>query len=331
MQQSTIIFLFVISGLVAFALFDPRRGLARSRPVPDGPADEPYRIYTADYDLELRGDELVAALPEASLDRKRGHLHGNPATWKAWVGHTNALLEQHDDLLEDYVPALRAQMEGLDPADVAAALLIDQSGSMKGEPVARAAAAADLFARLFADLGVRNEVLGFSTAGWRGGHVYEAWKRAGRPERPGRLCALLHVVYKSVEEPALTPAARAAIVHPDVLRENVDGEAVLWARDRLAAMPARHRLLLVLSDGAPVDDATLIENGPSILTRHILKVVPEVEEEGVIVGAVGISYRVEGFYSRSEAVTELDRLPEAMARVLGRMLAAAAGREATPA
>lgn len=331
MNLDTVIFLFVISGLVAFALFDPRRGIARRRPVPDGPGDEPYRIYTADYDLELRGAEVVAALPDASPDRKRGHLHNNPATWKAWIGHTNALLDRNDDLLEELLPTLRAAMAGLDPAELAVALLIDQSGSMKGEPVARAAATADLFARLFAELGVHNEVLGFSTAGWRGGHACEAWKRAGRPERPGRLCALLHVVYKSAEEAALTPAARAAIVHPDVLRENVDGEAVLWARDRLAAMPARHRLLLVLSDGAPVDDATLMANGPSILTRHIRKVVPEVEGEGVIVGAVGISYRVEGFYSRSEAVTALDRLPEAMARVLGRMLATATEREVAPA
>lgn len=310
--------------MIAFALFDPRRGLTRRKPVADGPEDELYRIYSTEYDIELSGGELVAALPAASLDRSRGHLECNPAVWKAWIGHTTALLDENDDLLEELLPGLRTAMARLDPADVAVVLLIDQSGSMKGEPVARAAALADLFARLCAALGVRNEVLGFSTAGWWGGHVYQAWKRAGRPERPGRLCALMHVIYKSAEEPRLSETARSAIVHPDVLRENVDGEAVLWAADRLAALPVRHRLLLVLSDGAPVDDATLQNNGPSILHWHIQKVVREVQASGLIVGGLGINHRVEAYYPRSEAVTALDALPLAMGRVLARMLRDAA-------
>jgi cobaltochelatase CobT len=317
-----IIVLLSIAWLVAFAF----RGSLRRKPrVADGPEDEPYRVYTRDFDLELRGADVVAALPEASPDRERSHLHGNPSTWKASIVRTNALLKRNDDVLWAQLPGLRDTMRGLDPGDVAIALLIDQSGSMKGEPIVHAAAAADLFARLLAEVGIRNEVLGFSTAGWRGGRAYEAWKRAGRPERPGRLCALMHVVYKSVEEPALSEAAREAVVHPDLLRENVDGEAVLWARDRLAAMPARHRLLLVLSDGAPVDDATLEYNGPSILGRHIVKVLAEVEAEGLIIGGVGLNHRVDRYYPRSEAVTALDRLPEAMVRVLERMLVATAG------
>lgn len=291
----------------------------------DGPEDEPYRIFTTDHDLELHGADVVAALPEASLDRKRGHLHGNPSTWKAWIVRTNALLERNDSVLEAQLPGLRAAMARLDPGDLAIALLIDQSGSMKGEPIAHVAAAADLFARLLAEVGVRNEVLGFSTAGWRGGRAYEDWKSAGRPQRPGRLCALMHVIYKAAAEPTLTEEAREAIVHPDLLRENVDGEAILWARDRLAAMPAPHRLLLVLSDGAPVDDATLMYNGPSILHRHIQKVVRDVEAEGLILGGIGINYRVEAYYPRSEAVTDLDELPHATVRVLERMLAAASG------
>ena len=107
--------------------------------------------------------------------------------------------------------------------------------------------------------------------------------------------------------------------------------AVLWARQRLAASPARYRLLLVMSDGAPVDDATLMFNGPSILERHILRVVPEVEAEGLIIGGLGINYRVERYYPRSEAATALEDLPAAAVRILKRMLAAAAEREAAPA
>jgi cobaltochelatase CobT len=318
-DHSPIIFLFVIAGLIAFAAFGPRT--VRAAAVPDGPEDEPYRIYTTDYDLELRGAEVVEALSDASLDRKRGFLHRNPSTWKAWIVRTNDLLKRNDGLFEESLPGLRAAMTGLDPRQVAVALLIDQSGSMKGEPVARAAATADFVARLLAGLGVCSEVLGFSTAGWHGGRAREAWHRAGRPERPGRLCALMHVVYKSAAEPALTEVSRNAIVHPDLLRENVDGEAVLWARDRLAALSVRHRLLL---------DATLTQNGPSILHRHIIKVVRDLEADGLIIGGVGINHRVEAYYPRSEAVTALDDLPEAVARVLTRMLAAAAEKAGFP-
>lgn len=325
-DSNIIVLLFVLSGLIAFAWVF-RTG--RAEAVPDGPEDEPYRIYTTDHDLELHGAEVVDALPDASLDRKRGHLHRNPSTWTAWIGRTDELRKQSEHLPDALLPALRAAMAGLDPSEIAVTLLIDQSGSMKGEPIAQAAAAADLFVRLLGSLGVRSEVLGFSTAGWRGGRPREAWKRAGRPARPGRLCALTHVIYKDVSEPEMADAARRAIVHPDLLRENVDGEAVLWARDRLANLPVQHRLLLVLSDGAPVDDSTLQHNEPSILSRHIVKVVREVEEGGLIVGGLGINYRVENYYPLSEAVTDLDLLPEAMARVLARMLMAASERNPT--
>jgi len=324
-DHSTVILFFVIAGLIAFALFGPRPR-DRSTAVPDGPEDEPYRIYTTEFDLEFSGAEVVDALPEASLDRERGHLQGNPSTWKAWIGRTDDLVKRNGPLFDELMPDLRASMAGLDSADVAVALLIDQSGSMKGEPVARAAATADLFARLLTALGVRSEVLGFSTAGWKGGRVREAWLRAGRPPRPGRLCALMHVVYKAADEPALTEVARRAIVHPDLLRENIDGEAVLWARSRLANLPVRHRLILVLSDGAPVDDSTLMENGGSLLCRHIVKVVREAEADGVIIGGVGINYRVDLYYPLSEAATDLDDLPGAMATALERMLRTAAER-----
>lgn len=319
------VFLFIVWVIAAAVTGSLTLRRARRPAVPDGPEDEPYRIYTTDHDLELSGVEVVDALPEASRDREKGHLKRDPVAWKAEIARTNELLKRNDRLLHELQPGLRAAMAGLDPADVAVALLIDQSGSMRGEPVANAAATADLFARSFSALGVRNEVLGFSTAGWHGGHAFEAWKNGGRPPRPGRLCALLHVIYKSAEEPGLTEAARDAITYPGLLRENVDGEAVLWAQRRLAALPARHRLMLVLSDGAPVDDATLTHNGPSILHRHIQKVVRDVEAEGLIVGGVGINYGVHLYYPRSEAITALDDLPGATVRVLERLLREAGG------
>jgi cobaltochelatase CobT len=320
--QDIIVLLFVLSGLIAYALYGPRPG--RIGQAADGPDDESYRVYTHAFDLELDAGEVAEALPGASLDQANGHLLSDPKLWNSLVERTDALLAANDGLVADRLPALRAAAGGLDPGEIAIALLIDQSGSMKGEPIAHAAAAADLFARLASGLGARSEVLGFSTAGWRGGHARAAWKRAGRPKRPGRLCALMHVVYKPADAPALGEAPRRLIVHPDLLRENVDGEAVLWAQRRLDAFPERHKLLLVLSDGAPVDDATLHANGPSILHRHIIKVVREAEAtKGLTIGAVGINHRVEAYYPLSESVTALDDLPAATVRVLERMLAAA--------
>jgi cobaltochelatase CobT len=221
---------------------------------------------------------------------------------------------------------LRTAVRTINPQDLVIALLIDQSGSMKGSPIAFAGVAATLLADLVDRLGARTEILGFSTAGWRGGNARARWLENGRPARPGRLCALMHVIYKSADESTLGAEARRVMVHPDLLRENVDGEALLWARDRLIARPERHKLLIVVSDGAPVDDSTLQANGPSILHRHIMKVVHDVEAEGLIVGGVGINHRVEAYYFRSVAVTELGQLPDAMVRVLEQML-----RDAVPA
>jgi cobaltochelatase CobT len=317
-----IVALFVLSGLIAFALFF-RHG--RATPVADGPPDEPYRIYTGAFDVELHAAEVIDALPDASLDRARGHVERDPAIWAGLAARTDALVNADGRHVAAFLPGLRDAAAGLDPDEVVVALLIDQSGSMKGAPIVHAAAAADLFTRLLAGLGIRSEVLGFSTAGWRGGYPYQDWKRNGQPKRPGRLCALMHVIYKSAEEPALTPAARKAIVHPDLLRENVDGEALLWAQRRLALLPARHKLLLMLSDGAPVDDATLQHNGPSTLRRHLIKVVHEALAGGLTLGAVGISHRIVTFYPISETIIELAQLPDATVRVLERMLAAAAG------
>lgn len=308
-----------------------RRGRAGDGGVPDGPEDEPYRVYTRAYDLELNAGEAVDALPDASLDRPRGYQQCDRNIWDRWAARTEILVADQDDLAAQRLPALRTAAAGLDPNDIAVALLIDQSGSMKGEPIAHAAATADILARLIAGLGAHSEILGFSTAGWQGGRAYEAWKFGGRPKRPGRLCALMHVVYKSAAEPALADDARRAIVHPDLLRENVDGEALLWAAGRLTALPARHKLLLVLSDGAPVDDATLMHNGLSFLHRHLIQAVRDVDAGGTIVGALGINHPVEIYYPLSDTVTALDAMPAAAAALLERMLVAAAERAAAPA
>jgi len=299
------------------------RGVRGPRPktcVPDGPPDEPYRVYTHEYDLELKAADIAGALPGITRDWGNTHLQATSAAWTLATDRTAAVLAAHPEFVADHLPRLRNAMGALDPAQVAIALLVDQSGSMKGEPIANVAAVSDLLTQLIGGLGARSEVLGFSTAGWRGGLAFQKWNESGRPGRPGRLCVLQHIVYKSAADPMLSQEARDAMVCPDLLRENIDGEAVLWAQSRLEELPVQHRLLLVISDGAPVDDATLIFNGPSILSRHIRIVVPKVEAAGLIIGGLGINYRVEAYYPRSEAATELDDLPGAAIRILERML-----------
>lgn len=211
------------------------------------------------------------------------------------------------------------------PADIVLSLLVDQSGSMKGEPIAAAAATADWLAGLASRFGARMEILGFSTAGWHGGHAYAQWLRSGRPKRPGRLCALMHIVYKEADETGLRTQARRAMLHPDLLRENVDGEALLWAAQRLSDYAEPHKLLIVISDGAPVDDATLLHNGLSYLRRHLVSSVRRLRHEGAItLGAVGLDHRIENVIPLS---TFAD-CPAALPRATGELVEALIGKVA---
>ena len=315
--------LAVIAVLVWLS-FRPRRPTA----VPDGPAGEPYRVYTRDYDLELKADQVVARLSSASRDAGSGHFAG-AAAWADAASDMEALLaEQRAAIDFDAALAdLRSVSPTMDPRDLVITLLIDQSGSMKGSPIAWAAVAATLVADLANRFGARIEILGFSSAGWRGGHARAQWLENGRPARPGRLCALMHVIYKSATESALGNEARRVMVHPDLLRENVDGEAILWARDRLLNRPERHKLLVVISDGAPVDDSTLQANGPNYLFRHMKAVLNDVEADTrLTIGGVGIAHDVEAYYwLATTALTPAD-VKDAVFRLLAQMMAETASR-----
>lgn len=285
-------------------LFKPR-----NREVADGPADEPYRVFTRAYDLELPGACIPERLPKSSPDKLAWRDY-NGDGWREVQDLAQCLAEGQASIDD----AIRAAL-GSDAAEFAVTLLIDQSGSMKGVPIAAVANATRTFEACLSRAGARTEVLGFSTAGWHGGFAREAWLRGGRPERPGRLCALLHIIYKSADEPVWCPQSQQAMLHPDLLRENVDGEALDWAVARLSSAPTRYKLLVMLSDGAPVDDSTLKENGPSYLEWHLCRSIARVEGgNDVILGALGIGYEVDRYYRHSRS-GKLDTLLEDLTKL----------------
>lgn len=296
--------------------------------VADGPEDEPYRVYTFAYDVEVLAQELRASLPRISPDSLNGWYQQDHALWLACIPRLEALIAEQDEAAWNAArERISAAAQGLRESGLIVSLLVDHSGSMKGARIAWAALLAAKLTPLLSDLAIRSEVLGFTTAGWRGGYARQAWIDGGKPPRPGRLCALLHVIHKAADEDSLSEEARNAMLDPALLRENVDGEAILWARSRLAARPERHKLLIVVSDGAPVDDSTLACNGPSYLFRHLQTVLGRfADEESIILGGLGFGHSVEAFYLHSRRIDGPDELPDAIGGVLESMLAVVASK-----
>ena len=183
--------------------------------------------------------------------------------------------------------------------DTVVSLLIDNSGSMRGRPIAIAAICADILARTLERCGVSTEILGFTTRGWKGGQSREAWLAAGRPPNPGRLNDLRHIVYKRADEPYRHSRRHLGLMMREgLLKENIDGEALLWAHNRLIARPEERRILMVISDGAPVDDSTASANGGSYLERHLRQVIEWIERKSPVeLIAIGIGHDVTRYYS----------------------------------
>ena len=169
---------------------------------------------------------------------------------------------------------------------------------MRGRPIAIAAICADILARTLERCGVATEILGFTTRGWKGGQSREAWLAAGRPPNPGRLNDLRHIVYKRADEPYRRARRNLGLMMREgLLKENIDGEALLWAHNRLIARPEERRILMVISDGAPVDDSTASANGGSYLERHLRQVIEWIEKRSPVeLIAIGIGHDVTRYY-----------------------------------
>ncbi len=194
--------------------------------------------------------------------------------------------------------------------DTVVTLLIDNSGSMRGRPISIAAISADILARTLERCGVKTEILGFTTRAWKGGQSRETWLAAGRPPQPGRLNDIRHIVYKKADEPwRRARNSLGLMMREGLLKENIDGEALLWAHGRLIARPEERRILMVISDGAPVDDSTLSVNSGSYLERHLRQVIDWIERKSPVeLIAIGIGHDVTRYYSRAVTIMDVEQL-----------------------
>ena len=213
--------------------------------------------------------------------------------------------------------------------DTAVTLLIDNSGSMRGEPITMAAICAEILGKTLERCGVKSEILGFTTRSWRGGRARSSWLDAGRPRHPGRLNELRHIIYKRAEVPwRRTRQNLGLMLGEDLLKENIDGEALLWAHQRLLARPEPRRILMVISDGAPVDDATMAANDNEYLERHLHAVIDWIEAVSPVqLLAIGIGHDVTRYYSRA---IELQRPEDLGGTMISRLLAVLEETERLP-
>ena len=200
-------------------------------------------------------------------------------------------------------------------------LLIDNSGSMRGRPIMVAAVCADILARTLERCGVKVEILGFTTRAWKGGQPREAWITAGRPANPGRLNELRHIIYKTADAPWRRSKRNLGLMMREgLLKENIDGEALMWAHDRMLARTEARRILMVISDGAPVDDTTQTANPVHYLERHLRQVIGQIEDRSdVELLAIGIGHDVTRFYRRALMITDVDQLAGAMIEKLAEL------------
>jgi cobaltochelatase CobT len=294
-----------------------------------------YRVFTTSFDQVVRAEQLCAAARLAQLrrelDQRAGGQLAGIARWAHRLQRRLMALQQRswqfdrDDGLLDAARLTRLVTHPLEPLaykqeseaafpDTVISLLVDNSGSMRGSPIATAAICAELFSRVLERCGVKSEILGFTTGGWRGGRARTHWVACGRPAQPGRITELRHIIYKDADEPWRRARERLGLMlEPELLKENVDGEALLWAHERLLRRSERRRILLVISDGAPLDEATAEANDALYLERHLQTVTEWIETRSTVeLAAVGIGHDVARYYRRAVTLPSADDLGEAL-------------------
>lgn len=311
---------------------------------PNSPFDDfnekvDYRIFTQEFDEEISAEELC---DEAELDRLRAFLDKQLAHLQGAVGRLanrlqRRLMAQQNrswdfDLEEGYLDPARLVRLVIDPMqplsfkkerdtkfrDTVVSLVIDNSGSMRGRPITVAATCADILARTLERSGVKVEILGFTTKAWKGGQSREQWLANGKPPSPGRLNDLRHIVYKSADAPWRRSRRNLGLMMREgLLKENIDGEALMWAHNRLINRPEQRKIMMMISDGAPVDDSTLSVNPGNYLERHLRAVIEQIEtRSSVELLAIGIGHDVTRYYRRAVTIVDADELAGAMTEQL---------------
>jgi cobaltochelatase CobT len=315
------------------------------RPEPVLPPSPPaYSVFSTEHDEIIMADKLVSAEElqrlRGELDKKLANVHG---TFAKLSNQLQRLLlakqrrrwtfEEEEGLLDSArlarlvaSPHLRhifKQEHETEFKDTVVTLLLDNSGSMRGRPITIAALTCDILAKVLERAGVKVEILGFTTKEWKGGSHGKAWVAAGKPPHAGRLNDLRHIIYKPADMPFIRAKRNLGLMLKDgLLKENIDGEALAWAYSRLKHRPEARRILMVISDGAPVDDATLSANHPAYLDKHLRHMIAAIEADASVeLTAIGIGHDVTRYYARSICLNDVTRLGETMTKELTRLFA----------
>ncbi|HKH34875.1 MAG TPA: cobaltochelatase subunit CobT [Beijerinckiaceae bacterium] len=306
---------------------------------PASRANEPrgpdYRAFTQKFDEIIQAEDLCDADElsrlRAYLDKQLSHLQG--VVGRLANRLQRRLLAQQNrawefDLEEGMLDPARLPRVVIDPfqplsfkqekdtnfRDTVVTLLLDNSGSMRGRPITVAATCADILARTLERCGVKVEILGFTTRAWKGGQSRETWLQSGKPANPGRLNDLRHIVYKAADAPWRRARKNLGLMMREgLLKENIDGEALDWAHKRLLGRPEQRRILMVISDGAPVDDSTLSVNPGNYLERHLRYIIEDIETRSPVeLIAIGIGHDVTRYYRRAVTIVDAEELGGAM-------------------
>ena len=308
-------------------------------PPPASEADPNYRVFNDSFDEEIAAEELA---DPAELERLRAYLDQQLEPLKGAVGRLANKLQRRlqaqqnrswlFDMEEGILDAGRLARVVANPTtplsfkiekdtefrDTVVTLLLDNSGSMRGRPISIAAICADVLARTLERCDVKVEILGFTTRAWKGGQSREKWLADGRVQQPGRLNDLRHIIYKSADAPWRRVRPNLGLMMKEgLLKENIDGEALEWAHRRMLARSEARKILMVISDGAPVDDSTLSVNPANYLEKHLRDVIAMVERrKAVELMAIGIGHDVTRYYSRAVTITDVEQLAGAMTEQL---------------
>ena len=308
-------------------------------PQPVSDADPDYLVYQTEHDEEIRAEDLAEPV---ELERLRAYLDQQLEPLKGAVSRLANKLQRRlqaqqnrsweFDLEEGTLDAGRLARVVANPTtplsfkvekdtefrDTCVTLLLDNSGSMRGRPISIAAICADVLARTLERCNVKVEILGFTTRAWKGGQAREAWLNDGRPQQPGRLNDLRHIIYKSGDTPWRRARPNLGLMMKEgLLKENIDGEALEWAHRRMVARPEARKILMVISDGAPVDDSTLSVNPANFLEKHLRDVIEMVEKRRAVeLLAIGIGHDVTRYYDRAVTITDVEQLAGAMTEQL---------------